>query len=72
MPRHASTKYRVRDLSIIVSASALSAPLHQWLQRCSFFDSPVEINNNRERILLRYGKVPKLDSRRILRELVNL
>jgi hypothetical protein len=32
----------------------------------------VEINNNRERILLRYGKVPKLDSRRILRELVNL
>jgi hypothetical protein len=32
----------------------------------------VEITNNHERILLRYGNLLKIDSRRILRELVNL
>jgi hypothetical protein len=69
MPRHASTKYRVRDLSIIVSASAISAPLHQWLH---FFDSPVEITTKHARFLLRYGNLIKIDSRRILREFVNL
>jgi hypothetical protein len=81
MPRHASTKYRVRDLSIIVSASALTAPLHHRLPKSSFFifmsylgtdPSPVENPNNHERILPHYGKLLKVDSRRILGKLFDL
>jgi hypothetical protein len=76
MPRHAITKYRVHDLSII-SATALSAPRHQRLQKSSFVrlsfsmsyrgtdPSLVENANYHERVLLRYGKLILVDSFRI-------
>jgi hypothetical protein len=66
-----------QNIAFVIFRSSSARALFRLLcingiKSAHFFDSPVEITNNHERILLRYGNLLKIDSRRISRELVNL